>query len=79
MFQALKYLPATIAGIPGELFGIVGFGVIGLVIVLVPFLDRKASSGRSSPWWNRIGILFIVAALVLTVLALLPPPGAGAS
>jgi quinol-cytochrome oxidoreductase complex cytochrome b subunit len=76
MFQALKYFPATIAGIPGELFGIVGFGVIGLVVLLVPFLDRKAVEGRSSPWWNRIGVLFLLAALVLTVLALLPQPGA---
>ena len=49
MFQALKYFPATIAGIPGELFGIVGFGVIGLVVLLVPFLDRKAVEGRSLP------------------------------
>jgi cytochrome b6 len=79
MFQALKYFPATIAGIPGELFGIVGFGVIGLVVLLVPFLDRKAVEGRSSPWWNRIGVLLLLAALVLTVLALLPQSGAGAS
>jgi len=79
MFQALKYFPATIAGIPGELFGIVGFGIIGMVVLLVPFLDRKASRGLSSPWWNRIGVLLLAAALVLTVLALLPQPGTGAS
>lgn len=77
MFQALKYLPATIAGIPGELFGIVGFGVIGLAVLLVPFLDRKASEGRSSPWWNRIGALLVLAAIVLTIVALLPVRGAG--
>jgi len=77
MFQALKYLPPTIAGIPGELFGIVGFGAIGLVVILVPFLDAKAIDGRSSPWWNRIGVLMLLAALALTVLALLPQPGAG--
>ena len=78
MFQALKYLPATIAGIPGELLGIVGFGVVGLVVLLVPFLDRRAAAGRSSPWWNRLAVVVLLAALALTVVALLPAPGAGA-
>ena len=76
MFQALKYLPAKIAGIPGELVGVVFFGIVGAVLVFVPLLDRGASKGHPSPWWNRLAVVSLAAALLLTVLALLPPPGA---
>jgi cytochrome b6 len=75
MFQFLKYLPAEIAGIPGELLGVLFFGALAAVLVLVPLLDRKASLGRPSPWWNRLAVVAIAGALVLTVLALLPVPG----
>ena len=75
MFQALKYLPAEIAGVPGELIGILFFGILAAVLVLVPLLDRKASLGRSSPWWNRLALVALGGALVLAVLALLPEGG----
>lgn len=70
MFQALKYLPAKIAGIPGELIGVVFFGLVAAVLVFVPVLDRGASKGRPSPWWDRLAVAGLVAALVLTILAL---------
>ena len=75
MFQFLKYLPAQIAGIPGELLGIIFFGALAAILVLLPVLDRKASLGRPSPWWNRLALVALAGALVLTFLALLPPPG----
>jgi cytochrome b6 len=75
MFQFLKYLPAEIAGVSGELVGVLFFGVLGAVLVLIPLLDRKASRGRPSPWWNRLALVALAGALVLMVLALRPPPG----
>jgi hypothetical protein len=39
----------------------------------VPLLDRGASAGRSSPWWNRLAWVVLLGALVLTILAFLPP------
>ncbi len=72
MFQALKYLPAKIAGVPGEMVGVFFFGMLALVLVAMPLLDRGASRGRSSPWWNRLAVVALLGALVLTVLALLP-------
>jgi quinol-cytochrome oxidoreductase complex cytochrome b subunit len=75
MFQALKYLPAKIAGIPGELIGVLFFGLLAIILVILPLVDRGASRGRPSPWWDRLAIVGLVAALVLTVLALLPAPG----
>ncbi len=78
MFQFLKYLPAEIAGLPGEMLGVFFFGALAAVLVLVPLLDRKASLGRPSPWWNRMALVVLLAALVLTVLALQPAPGQAA-
>lgn len=72
VFQALKYFPAKILGLPGETVGIALFGALALVLVAIPFLDRGASRGRPSPWWNRIAAVALLAAAVLTVLALLP-------
>ena len=47
MFQTLKYLPSVILGIEGEVIGVVGFGVGGLFLLLVPFLDRRTARGRA--------------------------------
>jgi cytochrome b6 len=68
MFQTLKYLPAHILGMEGEAVGIFGFGIGGLAVLLVPFLDRKAQRGESSKamTWFAIGI--IVYILILTYL-----------
>ncbi len=77
MFQALKYLPAKIAGIPGETLGVFLFGLLAFVVAALPLLDPGASRERPSPWWDRLATLVLVAALALTVLALLPAGGAG--
>jgi cytochrome b6 len=79
MFQALKYFPAEIAGIPGETIGVFFFGILAAVLVAMPFLDRGASRGKPSPWWNRLAVLALLGALVLTILALRPPPGGAPS
>ncbi len=40
MFQALKLLPAKIGPFEGEVCGVLFFGFCGLVVLLVPFIDR---------------------------------------
>jgi cytochrome b6 len=74
MFQALKYLPAEIAGIPGETLGVLAFGLIAAALVAVPLLDRGASRGRPSQAWNVLAVALLVAALILTVLSLKGSP-----
>jgi quinol-cytochrome oxidoreductase complex cytochrome b subunit len=68
MFQTLKLLPGHILGIEGELLGVLGFGVVGLVLVLMPFIDHRTGSGR----WSRLPVAFgiglIVYSIVLTYL-----------
>ncbi len=68
MFQTLKYLPAHILGVEGEVVGIFGFAVGGLLVFLIPFLDRRAQRGESSRLVTWLVIVLIVYILVLTYL-----------
>ena len=68
MFQSLKYLPAHILGIEGEIVGIVGFGLGGLFLLLIPFLDRRTARGEPSPLFTWVGIAIIAYMLLFTYL-----------
>ena len=48
MFQSLKYIPAQVLFIDGEVLGILLFGLAGLIWTLVPFWDRKSSAGQQN-------------------------------
>ncbi|HSM07202.1 MAG TPA: cytochrome bc complex cytochrome b subunit [Longimicrobiales bacterium] len=74
MFQTLKYLPAHILGIEGELVGVVAFGLAGVVLLLLPFLDRKAARGEPSRLWNWVAYGALLYIVVLTVLGYLANP-----
>jgi quinol-cytochrome oxidoreductase complex cytochrome b subunit len=64
MFQTLKLLPSHILGIiEGELFGVLAFGMVGAVLILMPFLDTPAVSGR----WRRFAAAFAVALIVYSL------------
>jgi quinol-cytochrome oxidoreductase complex cytochrome b subunit len=60
MFQTLKLVPGgEILGVEYEAIPIVLFGLAGLGLLLVPFLDRRASRN-----WSIVGVaalLFVVA------------------
>lgn len=68
MFKTLKYLPSHILGIEGEVVGIVGFGLGGLFLLLVPFLDRRTARGEQNRLFTWIGIVTIVYMIVFTYL-----------
>ena len=68
MFKTLKYLPSYILGIEGEIVGVVGFGVGGLVLLLIPFLDRRTARGEPSRLFTWIGIAIILYMVALTYL-----------
>jgi cytochrome b6 len=68
MFQTLKYLPARILGVDGEVVGVLGFGLAGLFLLLIPVLDRRTARGEPSRLFFWIGIAIIVYMLVLTYL-----------
>jgi cytochrome b6 len=66
MFQTLKVLPSHILGLDGELVGVAGFGIAGLVLLFLPFLDRPGPDGRHSPIWRWLAVLALVYIVVLT-------------
>ncbi len=76
MFQTLKYLPAHILGLEGEMVGVMAFAVAGLLLFLIPFLDRPRRDGRPNPWLTWIGVGIIAYIIVLTILGYAESPTA---
>ena len=68
MFQTLKYLPSHILGIEGEIVGILGFGLGGFFLLLIPLLDRRTARGQPSRLFTWIGIAIILYMMLFTVL-----------
>jgi cytochrome b6 len=82
MFQSLKDLPAYLPSenhkwIEGETLGILFFGFLGLMVALVPFLDRGASAGRPRRVLNFFAVLTVVFVVFMTARSMLikPPQG----
>lgn len=68
MFQTLKYLPSFILGLEGEMVGVVGFGLGGLFLLLIPLLDRRTARGQPSYLFSVIGIVVLLYIIALTYL-----------
>ena len=71
MFQSLKYLPAHILFLEGELVGILFFGLAGLAWMLFPFLgikERKNTRIQPTTW---LGILIVAFIIIMTVIGYL--------
>jgi cytochrome b6 len=68
MFQMLKFIPAKVLAIDGELLGVAGIG-LGLAFwALFPFWDRAASRGERRSWVTLLGIIIVIGFLVFTIL-----------
>ena len=68
MFQTLKYLPAKILGMDGEVLGIMAFNVVALLLFIVPFVDRGPENRRRTLIFNIIGVLALLYILVMTII-----------
>ena len=67
MFQTLKFIPGgEILGIENEAVAILGFGAIGLLVFLLPFVDRAAARGRSSALVTALGAFAVVYVVTMT-------------
>jgi cytochrome b6 len=55
MFQTLKLIPAKVWFIDGEVLGVLLFGVIGLVWLLLPFFESKDPS-HPKPWISGFSV-----------------------
>jgi quinol-cytochrome oxidoreductase complex cytochrome b subunit len=71
VFQALKLIPARVAGIEGETLGLAAFAIGGLLWFLVPVLDRRSRRGEPNPAMTWIGLAILAFIAGMTVWALL--------
>lgn len=67
MFQTLKYIPGNLIFIDGQTFGVLMFGLAGLLWLLVPFWDRKSSQGKRNRMINYIGIFAVIFIVTFTI------------
>ncbi|HCV42529.1 MAG TPA: cytochrome bc complex cytochrome b subunit [Bacteroidetes bacterium] len=68
MFQTLKFIPAKVLFIDGEVLGVLLFGAAGLLWMIVPFWDRKSSRGEKSRLINYVGLFVVVYIIIFTTL-----------
>ncbi len=79
MFQSLKDLPAYLPSeklqwIEGETVGILFFGFLGLMVALVPFLDRGAAAGRPRRVLNFFAAATVVFVISMTARSMMIKP-----
>ena len=68
MFQVLKFLPAEVLFIPGELFGILLFGAGVLLWILIPLWEKKTKEGVRNKIITYIGIFVVMFMIIFTIL-----------
>jgi quinol-cytochrome oxidoreductase complex cytochrome b subunit len=68
MFQTLKMIPAKIGPVEGEVFAVVVFGLAGLLLLLIPFLDRSARREQPNRWLSMAGWIAVIYIAVMTLL-----------
>ena len=69
MFQTLKFVPGgELLGIENEALAILGFGVLGLVGFLVPFLDRGVLRHGRSPVFTAGGAIVLAFMVAMTAI-----------
>ncbi len=71
MFQTLKYVPPHVFFLEGEFFGLLMFGIMGVIWFLVPFWDSGEKSKYGNTLLNVLGVLLIIYVIVLTVIGYL--------
>jgi cytochrome b6 len=67
-FHTLKILPSHVLGIEGERLGVMAFGIAAALLVVVPFLDRRAGREQPSPVFTAIGLAALVYLIAFTII-----------
>lgn len=73
MFQTLKFIPAKILIFDGEVLGVLAFAVIGVLLFLVPFMDRQAKLGKVSKLFKYSGFVALAYILAMTLISYVVP------
>ena len=70
MFQTLKLIPSKVWIIDGEVLGVLGFGLAGLIWLMLPLLD-SAPPERSKSWINGLAVFALAYVVSMSVYGLL--------
>ncbi len=73
MFTTLKLIPSHVFTIKGEVLAIVGFIFGALLWMLVPYLDRRASREKKSPFFSIAGLIILLYIILITLYTYLHP------
>ena len=66
MFETLKRIPAKVLWFDGEVLGILAFGLGGLILFILPFLDNPTKPRRRF-LFTLIGVVVVLYIAVLTI------------
>ena len=66
MFETLKKIPPKIFSIDGEVIGIMTFAVGGLLLVVVPFIDKSPENHKRSLIFTVIGVVIVAYIIAMT-------------
>lgn len=67
MFQALKLIPSKIFIFDGEVVGILGFGVMGLILLILPFIDIWSRKEKRSLFLTFLGVFMLIFIVAMTI------------
>jgi cytochrome b6 len=67
-FHTLKLIPSHVMGIEGEHLGVIGFSLVALLLVVVPFLDRRSNRGERSPLFTALAIAGLLYLVTFTII-----------
>ncbi len=73
MFQTLKYIPAKVLFLDGELLGVFGFGLAGVLLLIVPFIDRKSKISEVSKPFIVVAVLALLYIIAMTIISYVVP------
>ncbi|GIW39481.1 MAG: cytochrome bc complex cytochrome b subunit [Candidatus Binatia bacterium] len=74
LFQTLKMIPSYVAGIEGEVLGVVAFGLGGLFLFVVPLLDTERSGRLRSLAFRAFGVALLAYMIALTAIGYVASP-----
>ncbi len=66
MFQTLKLIPSKVWFMDGEVLGILGFGLIGILWLLLPFFESDRVA-RSKQWITGLSVFALAYVITLSV------------
>jgi quinol-cytochrome oxidoreductase complex cytochrome b subunit len=71
MFQTLKFIPAHVLFIEGEVLGVLTFGLAGFIWMLIPFIKVKEKPNAKIQLMTIIGIVIVAFIVIMTILGYL--------